>query len=225
MQADFFHKKAFRVLFVFFAILCFCIVGLAYRYYPYQVFLGAEFHFLVSNEARVEVGAEFIKLEGGAGYLLRYEGREYAVLSVYLNEMDGLQVQQTLLEKGKSTQLISVRASALTFRGETERKNAGIYVGALRSLYGCLSVLEESISRLEKGMTQEKTKGVLTELIHQLSFMSEIYADSYPSVAALSLSLCSAMRMENQGILYAKNLRYLLCESGESYVALTKAFT
>ena len=66
------------------------------------------FYFLVTEDMRVDASAVFIKLEGGAGYLLRDEGKEYVVLSVYLEENDGRMVREALARQGKSTQIISV---------------------------------------------------------------------------------------------------------------------
>ena len=98
MRTDFLYKN--RFLFLCFGAVFLLIVGLCsvYRFYPHKVSISAQFHFLVSEDTRIEASAEFIKLEGGAGYLLRENGRDYVVLSVYLDKVDGLAVQEVLAE-------------------------------------------------------------------------------------------------------------------------------
>lgn len=223
MQTGFLLKKIFAYVFaVTLAVLPFC---LSYRFYPQSVDAGIAFHFLVSEEKSVEAGAEFIKLEGGAGYLLRRDSKEYAVLSVYLHEKDGLAVQEVLSLQSRNTRLFSVRVNKLRFRGKKERNKMGLYVGALQSLYGCIAVLEDGVARLEKGLTQDKAKGILSELKNQLSFMSEIYADGYAAFSSLCGELAHKLQTKNEEILYVGDLRYLLCEAVEGYLDLTEEFT
>ena len=224
MQTGFLYKKLLAYALVVVTLLL-TALGLLYRFYPQTVDVSIKFHFLVSEEKSVEAGAEFIKLEGGAGYLLRHGGKDYAVLSVYLREKDGLAVQEVLSSQSRQTRLLSVCVTKLCFRGKNERNKKGIYVGALQSLYSCLVVLEDSVARLEKGLTQEKAKGILTELKNQLSFMSEIYADGYAAFSSLCLDLAKKLEDKKEKILYVSDLRYLLCETVEGCLDLTEEFT
>ena len=52
------------------------------------------FYFLVSQDVRVEAGAEFTKLEGGAGYVLEEDGTHYVAISVFLNRESAQSVQK-----------------------------------------------------------------------------------------------------------------------------------
>lgn len=225
MGTDFFYKK--RFLFSCLSIVFILIAEAVYSYcfYPYIISYSTHFHFLVSEDTRVEASAEFIKLEGGAGYLLRENGRDYVVLSVYLEKADGLAVQEVLATKNTKTRLISIGIDRLVFRGKKESEKSSLYLGALQSLYGCLCVLEQTVECLEKGMTQGKTKEILSQLKAQLFFMADVYANPYGVFAALCRSVATKLAEKSEGIVYTNKLRYLLCETVEGYLRVAKNFT
>ena len=43
------------------------------------------FYFLVLEDTKLEVASYEVKLDGGAGFLLNHENRDYVALSVYLS--------------------------------------------------------------------------------------------------------------------------------------------
>lgn len=224
MRAGFLFKKIILWIIILFFFMA-CVIGAFCRLYVKKVDLKTSFHFLVSEEKSVEAGAEFIKLEGGAGYILRYENKDYAVLSVYLSQEDASSVQEVLSLQNRQTQLISVSAPILCFFGKKQCKKENVYVGALRTLYACLTVLEETVSKLEKGMTQEKSKGILAGLKKQLSYMSEVYADGYPAFSVLCEDLAGKLPTDKESVIYASRLRYLQCEAVDGYLNVTKEFS
>ncbi len=131
MTADFFRKNVYKwivgVITVCFTSICFVYAWFLSRAKEVEIMTG--FFYLVREETNVEVGIEFVKLEGGAGYLLRQNGQDYVVLSVYLNEKDGIAVQ-TNLSGDKETQLVYVGVDTLYFKTQREKKNATVYTGA-----------------------------------------------------------------------------------------------
>lgn len=189
-----------------------------------KVDVRASFFYLVTDDVHVEAGAEFVKLEGGAGYLLRYDDKDYVVLSVYLRESDGLTIQTSLSRNGENTKLLHVGVDVLYFKTYSEKKMCGVYVGALQILRSCMTVLNECISRLEKGMTQESCKRVLTPLGNQFHFLSEEYRNSYPSFAKVCRETVEELSALVSQTVYVKDLRYLLCVLSENYVTLASAF-
>ncbi len=170
----------------------------------------------------MEAGAEFAKLEGGAGYLLCVEGREYVALSVYGSEEEGIAVQGNLLGEGKTTQLVCEEVSSLYFRGR-ERKNTDLYVNALRTFREYMSVLIGCISRLEKGGTQERCKDLLGILQRQFAYAREAFA-GYGDFANVCEKSQGELQKMGEGTVYLKDLRYLLCWQAEQYVELCAAF-
>lgn len=227
MSADFFNKKRIKRIA--------CVLALAFTFgavvwsvrvmQTKSVEIGRNYYFLVSEDTHVEAGAEFARLDGGAGYLLRYGQRDYVALSVYLNEQDGKRVQKTLAEAGERTKMIKTGVQTLYFQTKKEKKNAPIYIGAFDCLQGCMTVLEECVSRLEKGLSQEKCKRILSDLKKQFSFLSKDYGVEYAAFGSLCNDTAKRLEELLNDTVYAKDLRYLLCELAEKSVALASAFS
>ncbi len=167
------------------------------------------------------MSTEFIKLDGGAGYLLEADGVQYVALSVYLNEADGLAVQAGLKES--ETKLIRRGVGSLYFKGKDKQKSA-LYLNALRTLEGYIRVLEECVSRLEKGSTQESCKRLLKILERQFAFAAGEY-ESYPAFSRLCGNWASSLAKLGEDTVYGKDLRFLLCRLAEGYLQLCAAFS
>ncbi len=178
------------------------------------------FYFLLSGDSRVEVSAEFIKLEGGAGYLLEEPDGRYVALAVYLTEEEGLAVQESLQEP---TVLCRKGVSTLYFKGK-EKKNTSLYLNALRTLEGYISVLSECINRLEKGGTQESCKRLLAILQRQFAYAEGEY-EEYPAFSQACGEWSGRLKGLCEETVYAQELRYLLCGQVEKYLQLCEEFS
>ncbi len=181
------------------------------------------FYFLVSEETHVEAGAEFVKLEGGAGYLLSCDGKGYAVFSVYLKEEDGLAVQAALSESGKAAQLLPIFIDCLFFKG-ADRKKENIYLSALNCLKEYAQVFAACASHLEKGIPQERIKRILLPAQNQLKALSKSYKKTFAAFSKLCKRLSEQLVAYNSNILYARDLRYLLCSTAVGYLELCETF-
>ena len=226
MSTDFLYKK-YLVIFasVLSLIFTFCTFGYAYFLSSVHVENSCgQVFFLVSKETNVEVGAEFVRWQGGAGYLLSHNGEEYVAMSVYFNENDGTAVQTALLENGKDVQVLKLGLDKLYFKTHKEKKNANTYLDALRIFYGYLQVFERGISLLEQS-TQERVKEYYQPLQQQIAFLSEKYIKVYPSFSKVCKDGADALRDLGSETLYVKDLRYLLCKLSKEYVVLTSAFS
>ncbi len=222
MSTDFLSKKWIRHLaYGVVAILVFCSCA-------YACFLSkgkkkewnAAFYFLLSEDSKVEVGAEFIKLDGGAGYLLRHEGKEYAAISVYLSEEEAKTVQCGLPQKGKGTKIVEKKVDGLYFRN---KKQSVLYVNALRIWKEYITLLNGCISKLEKGLTQEACKRLLNSLKEQYSYSQKEYA-AYGAFADVCRQSKENLEALCVGNIYVKDLRYFLCWQAEKYISLCKEF-
>ncbi|MBQ8229580.1 MAG: hypothetical protein IJZ32_02665 [Clostridia bacterium] len=227
MSADFFNgKRIKRIACGVAASFTLGAVVLSARVMQTKtVEIGQNYYFLVSDGTHIQASAEFARLDGGAGYLLQYDGEDYVALSVYLDEQDGQTVQKSLAETGEKTKLLRVGVQTLYFQTKKEKKNANMYIGAFDCLQGCMSVLEECISRLEKGLTQEKCKRILSDLKKQFSFLSKDYGVQYAAFGSLCDDTAKRLETLLSDTVYAKDLRYLLCELVEKSVALASAFS
>lgn len=222
MSTVFFKKK--RCLWAIYAfcgmLACFFCVFIYTLATVKTVDINANFYFLAVTDPHVEVGAEFAKSQGGAGYVLRQDNVDYAILSVYLNESEAVAIQNNLQE---NTLLIKKSKPKLYFKG-AEKKRSHIYEGALKTFYGKLVVLNEYITRLEKGMTQENCKRSLERLEKMYGYEAEQYKNTYSEYAEVCRISAEGLSNMRQGIIYAKDLRYFQCEQVEKYITLCERF-
>lgn len=188
------------------------------------VALNTDFYYLVSEETRIEVSAELIKLEGGAGYLLQEKDGDCVALNVYLSEKDANSVLRSINGSEKNLSVKRRSSDKLYLKTLTDKKNALTYKGAFDSLYGCMQVIENCAFRLENGMTQESCKRILKKVQGQLGYLSAEYKNSFPDFATLCENKGNALGEILEDIVYLKDLRYVLCEMAGGYVALTDNF-
>lgn len=227
MSANFFIKKCCTWLVTLFAF------GVTIGSFAYAgqlscvetVALDNNFYYLVSEDMQMEAGAEFIKLDGGAGYLLDMDGEEWVAMSVYLKEMDGVSVLNNLRKTGKTGKILAVKADRLYLKTKTQQKNALKYKGAFDSLYGCMQVLENCVFSLDKGMTQESCKRLLNALKRQFSYLKKEYQTEFSACSMLCKSAEEALTEMLSNTVYLRDLRYLSCQLAEGYVVLANEFS
>ena len=204
----------------------FCLCGIytwklsKIKVYSFQVF----YYYLVTDDLRVDAGAEFVRLEGGAGYLIEQNGREYVALNVYTNKGAGEQVRENLTEQCKSTYLKEIGVKKLYFWEKNDKRNADIYISALKCLQGDIALLETCGNLLEKGETQEQCKGLLKTLSQQMAFQGKKNERRYKAFSKLCERVTEKIERLLKGILYTKDVRYLLCETVDEYINLAKKF-
>jgi hypothetical protein len=225
MAAFFLRKKVIGIFTLLLSVL-FVLLSFFYSVFLSQIKVvpvRERFYLLVAEELHVEAGAEFVKLEGGAGYLLSLDGKEYLLMSVYLKESEGESVRVALTGMGRAVRLLSVSVENLYFKGN-EKSRANMYVSALNILKGYLSVVGECISKLDNGATQESIKRILTPMRSQLLYLS----NAYKRENFIFSNLCDALASELYGIeseiIYVRDLRYLSCGIVDGYLQVCKKF-
>ena len=225
MSTDTFFKKVISN-FAAAVLLLFCMLSCTYAGVvasAQSVEVNGRFYFLVTDDTKVEVGAEFAKLEGGAGYLIEHDGREYVTLAVYLDEEEGLAVQSNLKKAGKTTSLLQKSVSTLYFKGR-EKKQHTFLVGGLNTLKSYVCVLRNVIDYLAEGLSQEGCKSLLKTLVRQYQHAKEYYRE-YEELSETFDKSAQQLFTYLDGVVYLKDLRYLLCWQAEKYIALCGEFS
>ncbi len=188
-----------------------------------RVVLGKDFYYVVEKEENVEVGAEFSKLEGGAGYFLEENGRQYVAHAVYFKEIEGKSVVKNLQANGQDVSLMKREVGTLYFKGK-EKEFADTYVSALCLLDNYMQIFQEYIIRLEKGLTQERAKELLLTLERQFLQAKKTYKSCYAPFAETCGENARAIEEICRQTIYVKDLRYLLCLQSERYKNLCDSF-
>ncbi len=217
------------------AVLCFIIivtVGFAYSAIAYAnvfttaqtVAIDKEFYYLVDESTHTQAVGSFAQLQGGAGYLLDGNTREYVAYSVYFNKQDGEAAKKALLEYQTQPILHVISIQSLVFKTPKEKRRAPIVINAFSCLDGCMQVLNREIARLDNGATQQSSKRILSTLIDQFAYLEREYKTSYPAFS----NICKNAQMQLQpcvaDIIYVKDLRYILCDLGVAYKQLSEEF-
>ncbi len=189
--------------------------------------VGAErnFYFVVSDCRSVEVGTQIIELQGGAGYSLVYKDGEYAAYSVYFSENESMVAQSSVAQTGESAEIVVVTSAPLYLKTAKQKEQAALIGGAFESLYGCMQVLNGEIKRLERGATQESSKRILQTLSRQFSFLGKEYAETVAGYEKACETAEKRLLEMASDVVYAKDLRHLLCELSVAYANLSKNFS
>ena len=183
------------------------------------------FYFLVAEGGSVEVSTQTIGLQGGAGYSLLYEDGVYAAYSVYFSEDESKVAQGSVEKTGEHAEIVVVTSKPLYLKTEKQKKHATTISGAFESLYGCMQVLHGEIARLERGATQESSKRILQTLSRQFSFLAKEYEKTIAGYKKACKNAEERLLEVTKGVVYAKDLRYILCELSVAYANLSKNFS
>ena len=225
MLAEFFSKGIMRnvtcAITIIFVVICttYAVTLSKAKAIPFEV----KVYFLVGQDMQVEAGAEFIKWNGGAGYLLECEGAQYAVISVFFDRGSAESVQERLRENGQKTEVLLEGRDTLYFKGK-EKKNCAMYLSALSLFKNYMSVLENCIGRLENGMTQESCRRILTMLQKQFHYSARSF-EGYTTFSKLCRQSEEWLEEVCKETIYLRDLRYLLCWQAEKYIKLCDDFS
>ncbi len=181
------------------------------------------FYFLVKESTHIQASAEFVGLQGGAAYLLSYQGREYVTYSVYFSEEIGRAVQAVFNES--ETQLLCVSVADIYFKRKEDKRYKEDIKGAFQSLDGCLQVLNGVIESLGLGGTQESAKRLLFRLEKQFVYLASFYTKIFPRYSLVCEKGANEIKGLRTNTVYTKDLRYLLCFLADAYVTLGKIFS
>ena len=190
----------------------------------HTVVLNKDFYYLVDTSTHTQAVTSFAQLQGGAGYVIADDAREYVAYSVYFTERDGTNAKHALEKYQTKTSLYTASIDNLVFKTRKEKRQAPIILNAFSCLDGCMQVLNREITRLDNGATQQSSKRILYTLIKQFTHLSREYQSSFPKYADVCENAAVQLQLCINDIVYVKDLRYLLCDLSVSYVQLTKDF-
>lgn len=211
-------------------VIALCIFSLGVCLYGYYLnaslrfFVGVDFFYVVSTNANVSVGAYDAQRDGGAGYLLENDEGTMVAYAVYFSREDGERALGSVQVGDKTAMLTTRSVSNLYMKSFEDKKNAQLFVGALTSYLGCMQVLFQEIERLDKGCTQESARKMLHLLERQLNYLSISHVESYPQFSSVCAWLSKDISTYQNEIVYANDLRWILCKMSEDYLSLTNEF-
>lgn len=223
MSVFFLRKKLFIItgyilsfLITATSLICAVIINNAYVYKHER-----NFYFLVSENPHLQVSGFEIQMENGAGYLVESGDDKYIALSVYLRESDGNKALESASERFDDLKVLSIGSANLYFKNRTEKREATSIINGLNTLLGGIRALNNEITRLEKGATQESSKRVLTDVAKPLGYLGT-ENEYFQSAGAIAVDTINKSIAD---IVYLKDLRYLLCQLCMEYTRICSKFS
>lgn len=184
------------------------------------------FYFLVSEEMGADAAAEAGALGGGAGYVMEREGREYAVLSCYFSLSDAQSVQDRLSDADVAVAVRAEEGGKLYLTGFSEKKNAERLKGCFSTLGSCIRILYELSAAADEGMPQETLKDILGDVGGVLSRLAKENPDGiFSDLSACAASASEEIGRMSEGIVFAKDLRYMQVRLSDDYLRLADKFS
>lgn len=186
--------------------------------------LPQTFTFLTLQTDGIESCITQTKLDGGAGFLLKTRDGEKVALAVYLQEKDAILVKERLSKNLRFLKIDKKQPSALYFKGFFQKQKAKAVYGAFVNLYTIIQGLESAQNQLSSGGTQENCKRQLSALSKYLHTLSQSYEMAFKHFSSVCEQAAKSFEQCQNGICYVQDLRYLLCQLCEEYVALSNEF-
>ena len=222
MKTDFFYKKAKGWFGVFLSIVF--MFGVLYiigtTFCAASLETEKVFYFLTSTSSHIQASTHNAQYLGGAGFILKNDQREYVTYAVYTEESLAKQAYKSLKEQEEEICVLTIRAKNARILSKNQKKHATVYESALCCLSAHIQLLNDEISRLESGATQESTKRFLDIQMKQFSYMEKTYQKQFAAFATVCQESLTLMKEMHSTIVYVKDMRYLLCFLCQNYVDL-----
>lgn len=224
MSADIFIKKLKILLILGMASICCVFFSCVYAFQISRVQIlpiDKTFYFLVSNSQYTQASAYEMELQGGAGYLLEYKGKNYAVMSLYFSNNIAQTVSASLQEKA----LLVCSVERLYFLNVEEKTQSQTVAYGLHGLYSCMVSLDKEITRLENGATQQSCARVLEAISTKLITFATACENALQGYIQEVIAIFERLRGLAGGVIYAKDLRYEMCALGDLYLKICNVYT
>ncbi len=211
-------------LFVGTIVFFVAIVALGGQEYT-RVAFSKTYYFLVKScsETSLPVVSQDIYSAGGAGYYL--EGDDAVAIACYFKETSAQSVQRNLQSEGTETELLKRESGELILRG----KKSGfkpLVESNLETVDQLAHILYDTANGLERSeISQREAKAAVEGVASSLKGLREGNRDEF--FTAWNMGIREAERRSaelTQGLLFAKDLRYVQTMLCDKTVNLTNYF-
>lgn len=187
-----------------------------------------EYYFLVQTceDATVSAVAGQVYFSGGAGYELEAEGKRCVAIACYFRRTDAERIQSAMREKGVAAEILSLSGSDFALEGE----NAGYadrVTGNLETAETCARILFDTANGLERlELSQDEAHTAVRGVVKALKGLrAQNAAPLFSRWNAALVTAESRGKELAEGILFAKDLRYLQTSLCHAIVRADSYFT
>jgi len=150
-----------------------------------------------------------VYLSGGAGYLIQTDGKYRVALSCYFAPEHAKSVQTTLNEKGVETEILTLVAEPFVLSGR-KAAIAGTVDANLSTLDSLACLLYDTANGLERcELTQDEARAAVRGAVKSLKGLREGNGEGLSEWNEVLYSAEKKAREIGEGILFAKDVRYL----------------
>ena len=178
-----------------------------------EVKLDVTYYFLVRDCDTATAGAVAGEayLSGGAGYLL--DNEDAVVLACYYKETDATFVRGTMSEKGIAVRVLTYKMRTFSLSGKNTQEKARIEANA-KTVDAASRILYDTANGLERtDISQEEARAAVKGVVASLSGLTAGNEGSFYDLWNIALLRAERRGRElAEGILFAKDLRYLQIE-------------
>ncbi len=226
MSANFFKNRMIAVaLFATATLFTLGCVFYSWSFYQMEVYnVSKSFYFLVVDEVHIQASTAEIQYDGGAGFLLDYDDKEYLALAVYMKNSEAEQAKLAVANKYTNAKIVRLSSGNLYIKHKAQKNQVHKLIGALESTYGNMQVLNGEITRLANGATQSSSKRVLSHIADNLRYLEQENKEHFPAFSSVCAQTLQNLEEYTKDIVYAQNLRFLLCEWSVAYMRLTEEY-
>ena len=214
-MAEFFHKKKAVIACLCSLVLVVVCLLQAYRFEKATQVVGKAFYFLLERTENAETCAVLSYQKGGAGYVF---SENFVAHACYLEESSA----QTVCEKlsaTKKTEIVKVGGEILYQTRGKEDAFKGV-----DTLCKCIRILSDVADGLTQSLTQEKADGLLKDVERVLFGLQKRFEGKEDGLASLCAEIKRWSEKAREGIIYAKDLRYIACFAALNIVELEKEY-
>lgn len=185
------------------------------------------FWFLVSEEENVAAAAQSVSLHGGAGYVMRRKGEEYAVLACYFSQSAARAVGDNLEAKNLAVSVREESGGTLYLKKNSEKRSAEGLRGCFDTLSSCIRLLYDLSAAADTGgYTQQELRRLLADVGGVLSRLAEENRDGvFTDISACASAASAEIMRLRQDVVYARDIRYIQVWLSDSYLRLADEFS
>ncbi len=174
-----------------------------------------EYYFLVRDceETTAAAVAGQVYLSGGAGFRLDTAGGSCVVLACYFRVTDAERVQSAMEEKEIATRILTLSGSDFVLEGKNAAQKSRVE-GNLETAETCARILYDTANGLERAdLSQEEARVAVRGVVKALKGLRGGNEENLFGLWNVRLAAAERRGTEiADGILYAKDLRYLQAE-------------
>lgn len=189
-----------------------------------QTTINERFYFLVSSSnLSVEAAVQVAYVNGGAGYLLKDDNKEFAVYHCYFRLANATRAQEELSQRGIDCCVYERSVDKMCYKTKRQKQTAGAVEGYLNVLKGGYLTLFHLAKGAENGDFSQES---LRECIGVVCTALEgVKGNEFSLKSPRIKAAFAVLEQQKHGLIYSKDLRYVAVALCDEYLKVSTHFS